>query len=275
MNQIREEVCTRAPRQSGEGHRAVRVVADSAELALAGAAVLAATIHAAAPSDEIVVGLAGGSTPRAMYEVLASPASDGAGVPSAPPLPWPRIRILFGDERCVGPDHLDSNYRMAREALLDPLGVPPDRVHRMKGELGPADGVRDYDHVLAGLCRRDLDGLPVIDLLYLGMGDDGHTASLFPGTPAVRETVRLVTAGYNARLDSHRITMTPRLINGARLVVFLVAGASKADVLRRVLEEPGPADDLPSRVVRPTHGSVLWLVDRAAASRLAPSTIGG
>lgn len=246
--------------------RAVRVAADPEALAQAAASVFVTLAMATPKNRDLTVALAGGSTPRRMHEILAAP-------PHRDAILWKNIQFFWGDERCVPPDHKDSNYNMARETLLEKTPIDPAKVHRMKGEVGPVEGcaayLKELDHVPAGP-----DGLPSFDLIYLGMGDDGHTLSLFPGTAPVTDTTNLVAPGYNKNLDSHRITFTPRLLNAARLVVFVVGGASKADVLRQVLEEEGPVETYPSRCARPTSGSVLWLLDAAAASKLSYATLG-
>ena len=207
------------------------------------------------------VALSGGSTPRALFSALASDAYRDR-------IEWSRVFVFWSDERCVPPDHADSNYRMARETLLSRVPLPPGSVHRMRGEVNPEQAALEYEQTV----RREVlprDGLPSLDLILLGMGPDGHTASLFPGTPALHDSARLVAANYVPKLNAHRITFTPPLINAASNVIFLVAGADKADVLRAVLEGEYKPDVLPSQVVRPTDGSLTWLVDRAAAGRLA------
>jgi 6-phosphogluconolactonase len=243
----------------------VRVADDAEALASAAASVFLACAMGVPRGGELTVALSGGSTPRRMHQILAA-------APLKEVIPWNRVRILFGDERCVPPDHADSNYRMARETLLAQVPIDAGRIHRMEGELGPEEGSARYEATVRRVVEPGPSEDPSLELIFLGMGDDGHTASLFPGTPAVRESSRLVTAGYNANLKSHRITFTPRLINAAKLVVFVVSGAGKAGVLHRILEEQGPVDEHPSRAVSPSHGAVLWLVDRPAAAQLAASS---
>lgn len=247
--------------------RHVRVAEDAAKMAEAGAAVFLASAMALPPGEELSVALSGGNTPRAMHEILASPAMRDA-------IPWKRVRIFWGDERCVPPDHKDSNFKMARESLLDRVPLDPEKIHRMIGEDGSEKGSRDYEQVLRKHLKRQVNGTPSMDLVYLGMGDDGHTLSLFPGTAAVSEQHALVTQGYNALLESPRITFTPRMANAAKLVVFLVGGAGKAGVLKQVIEEnDGPIEQYPSRSIRPNPGSLLWILDRGSAAQLSPETI--
>jgi len=203
------------------------------------------------------VALSGGSTPKTLFRVLAA---QGRGA-----LPWDRIELWWGDERCVPPDHADSNYRMTRETLLEPLGLT--RVHRIEAERPPEAAASDYERALVGA----LGAPPVFDLVWLGMGPDGHTASLFPGSPAVAEKQRYVVANP---VDSPvaggrttRITMTLPVLDAARRVRFLVAGADKAGRLHEVLE--GPPGRFPAQLVRATD--VGWLVDAAAAAQLGAS----
>lgn len=201
--------------------------------------------------------LAGGSTPRAMNALLtAKPRRDAVD--------WTRIVFWFGDERCVPPTDPDSNYRMNRETLLDPLGIAPEQVHRMHGEGDPEPAAADYEAVLS----RDLGDRPHLDLILLGMGPDGHTASLFPGTVAGISHTDLCVAHYVPKLDRWRMTLTPSAINGARHVAITAGGREKADALKAVLNGPYEPDVYPAQVVRPRNGELTWFVDEAAASKL-------
>jgi 6-phosphogluconolactonase len=205
------------------------------------------------------VALSGGNTPKALYELLAEPAA-----PFRRRIPWDRLHVFWSDERGVPPDHPDSNYRMAREALLSRVPVPPRRVHRIEGELpDSAEAARRYAAVLA----REFGGPPVFDWIFLGLGADCHTASLFPGLSAVLETEKTVAAAWVDALKSRRVTLTLPVLNSAKRVVFLVAGADKATAARAVLKgKPSPAR--PASLVAPVSGEVLWLLDQAAASKL-------
>jgi 6-phosphogluconolactonase len=212
-----------------------------------------------------VVALSGGSTPRRLYQLLAGP-------PWRSGVEWGRVIFFWGDERCVPPDHPDSNYRMAREALLDHVPVPPENVHRFEAERADHDAAaRDYQNLLASAFGIDpADPPPAFDLILLGMGPDGHTASLFPETLALNETVRWAVANYVPKFQSDRLTFTYPVLNRGREVLFLVAGADKAAVLHEVIEGPPDPRRLPSQAVRP-EGGLMWFVDCAAAARLSPS----
>lgn len=211
---------------------------------------------------QCLLALAGGSTPSAAYAALASE-------PFRHKLDWSRLHVVWGDERCVPPDDPRSNYRMAREALLDHVPLPPATIHRIAGELDPAQAASDYEsqlRSLVGLGAPDTEA--GLDLVLLGMGSDGHTASLFPGKAAVRERVRWVMAEFIEAVGMWRVTLTPVAINASRQVSFVVSGAAKARRLQEVLEGPRVPDRLPAQSVRPTHGRLTWLVDEAAATHL-------
>ena len=203
------------------------------------------------------VALAGGSTPRAAYALLATEEF-------AARVDWSRVHVLWGDERCVPPDDPDSNYRMAREALLDKIPIPTENVHRIRGELPPDEAAAAYQAELEAV----LGAGGRFDLVLLGMGVDGHTASLFPGTAALHEGARWVVAAFVDKLSAWRVTLTPVVLNAAAQVTFVVSGAGKAERLREVLAGPYQPDVLPAQVVRPTDGRLLWLVDAAAAAHL-------
>jgi 6-phosphogluconolactonase len=215
-------------------------------------AAAARVASALARKDRVTFALAGGSTPERMYERLADRDA----------IPWRRVEFFWGDERPVGPDSPESNYGMARRSLLAPAGIAAERVHRIEGERAPEDAARRYEDEIRRLVPGD--PVPHLDLVLLGMGEDGHTASLFPGTSW--DETRLVVANPVPKLGATRITMTPLLLNAARSIVFLAAGEGKADALRRVVEERAP--ELPASRIEPEAGDLVWLVDRAAASRL-------
>jgi 6-phosphogluconolactonase len=241
---------------------AIRVLPDPEALAEAAARLFAE--HAQAAIDargRAAVALSGGSTPREMHRRLARP-------PLLDEVDWDRVDIFFGDERCVPPDDIDSNFRMAEQTLLNRVPVPEEQIHRMHGELPPEEAAADYERQLQQVYR---DDPPRLDIVLLGMGDNGHTASLFPGLKAVHEHERWVMAEYVDEVGMWRITLTPVVLNLAREVVFLVAGAGKADMLRQVLEGPYEPELRPAQVVRPPLGEVTWLVDAAAAARLSPA----
>jgi len=200
--------------------------------------------------------LAGGSTPKALYQYLAK--SDG--------FQWDKWHIFFGDERTVPPDDTNSNYRMAYETLLSRVPIPENQVYRMPGELDPTVAAEQYEQVLKVVFGAD--DFPQLDMILLGMGDDGHTASLFPQTPAIHETDKWVVAHYVEKLGTWRITLTPPVINNAHYVVFIVTGENKAERLNEVLNGDYQPDTLPSQIVKPIQGKLIWYVDEAAASHL-------
>jgi 6-phosphogluconolactonase len=205
------------------------------------------------------IALSGGGTPRPIYARLA--ASDYRDR-----MDWSRVHVFFGDERCVPPDDERSNYRMARLALLDQVPLPAENIFRIRGEDDPALAALLYEEQIRRLYRAA--STPAFDLILLGMGDNGHTASLFPGTAALRETTRLVVPQYVEVMTTWRVTFTAPLINAARQVAFMAEGAGKADMLWNVLEGPFQPDVWPSQLIQPTDGELHWLVDAAAAARI-------
>jgi 6-phosphogluconolactonase len=200
--------------------------------------------------------LAGGSTPKATYQALARDYADK--------LDWGRVHVFFGDERTVPPDHEDSNYRMAHEALLS--RVPVGGVHRMRGELPPAEAAAAYEEELRKFFGPE--GVPAFDLILLGIGEDGHTASLFPETSALDVTDRWAVANPVLKLETTRLTLTVPVINAAMAVAFLVAGEGKAKALKEILEGDADPRGYPAKFIRPEGGDLTWMVDKAAASLL-------
>lgn len=203
------------------------------------------------------VALAGGSTPKAAYTLVATAFADAVD--------WPRTRFFFGDERCVSPDDDESNYKMAKSTLLDALHIGDDCIFRMRGEDDPPAAARAYADILRGELGPEL----AFDLVMLGMGPDGHTASLFPGTDPTLEDAALVRAPFVEQFGTHRITLTPRVINAARAVAVATAGSSKAQALYAVLEGPRDPTRYPIQILEPQHGTLTWLVDEAAAAGLS------
>lgn len=193
------------------------------------------------------VALSGGHTPRRLYSSL-----DG--------IPWDKTQVFFSDERCVPPDDPESNFRMASDTLLSRVSIPRENIHRMRGEADPESAAREYEEEIR-LVLGDED----LDLMLLGIGEDGHTASLFPGSEALRST-RLIEAVRVPKLNAHRLTLTPRVILGARQIIVLVTGVNKAQALKQALEGPFDPDMCPAQILRNTRA--LWLVDPCAASRL-------
>ena len=205
------------------------------------------------------VGLAGGSTPKRTYELLASEAYREQ-------LNWSKVHIFFGDERCVPPDHSESNYRMANEALISRVSIPPPNVHRINGLGDAVANASLYEDELRIFFNPA--SWPRFDLVLLGMGDDGHTASLFPGTKALVEPRAWVVANWVEKFGAFRITLTAPAINHAANIAFLVTGATKAERLLEVLRGALDPEKLPSQLIQPLDGSLFWLVDKAAAGRL-------
>jgi 6-phosphogluconolactonase len=243
----------------------IEVLADAGELASAAAELFAEqATGTVAARGRFMVALAGGTTPNALYERLATDYRDT--------IPWHAIHFFWGDERHVPPDHPDSNFRAAYDAMLSKVPVPETHIHRIHAELsGATAAAADYEGTLRREFALDETAWPVFDLVLLGLGSDGHTASLFPGSAALHQTDRLVLAPWVETFRSYRITLSLPVLNHALLVAFLVSGAEKADVLRAALEGPDTANPLPARAVHPSGGLLLWMVDRAAAARLSPS----
>jgi 6-phosphogluconolactonase len=206
------------------------------------------------------VALSGGTTPRRVYELLAS-------ADFSPRVPWAGVHVFFGDERQVPPDHAESNYRMANEALLARVPLPAENVHRIEGVGDARANASDYESVMRGFFG-DAAEWPRLDLVFLGMGDDGHTASLFPGTEALGEGRAWVAANWVEKLGVWRVTLTAPVINSARNVVFLVTGAGKAERLREVLAGERDTARLPSQLIEPREGELFWYLDRSAAAQL-------
>lgn len=213
------------------------------------------------------VALSGGNTPQKMHTLLA-------GEPYASRLDWKHIYVFFSDERNVPPDHADSNYRSAHEALLGKIALPPENIFRMRGEEEAAKAAAEYDNVVQKFFRLSQiggpspDNYPRFDLIFLGMGADGHTASLFPGTAALQERSKPVTANYVPKLDTQRITFTAPTINRAANVIFLIAGADKVAPLYEVMEGEYQPQTYPAQLVRPSQGQLTFLLDEAAAAQL-------
>jgi len=205
------------------------------------------------------VALSGGSTPRRVYELLASDEFKER-------VPWNSVHIFFGDERTVPPDHAESNYRMANETLLSRVQIPSENVHRIDGVGDAAANASAYESVMRGYFG-DAQW-PRFDLVFLGMGDDGHTASLFPGSSALEESRAWVAPNWVEKFSTWRITLSAPAINAARNVIFLITGASKADRLHEVLNGAHEPTRLPSQMIQPRDGALRWYVDRAAAAKL-------
>lgn len=234
--------------------------------------------NAIAARGMFTVALSGSSTPRDLYALLATPKF-------STPIQWTYTHVFFGDERAVSPEHPDSNFRMANEALISKIPIPQENVHRILAEKDPHEAACDYEKTLAEFfenpllspspVKRGREGVgvgvrpPRFDLTLLGLGADGHTASLFPHTSALRETARWVIAYFVDQAKKNRITLTAPVINAAENILFLVAGAEKAQTVRAVLRGDYRPDDFPAQLIQPTQGRVVWLLDREAASALS------
>ncbi len=239
---------------SADATPTVRLEADGEAVARAALEhVIEAATAAAQERGTFRIALAGGSTPRRLYQLLASPEASGR-------IDWSRWQIFFGDERAVPPDHEKSNYRMAREAFLDNVPIAADNVHRIHGELPREQAARAYAETL---------GTEPLDLVLLGMGDDGHTASLFPGSPALEEKERAVVTSESPVPPRERVSLSLPTIDAARAVLFLVTGAGKADRLAQMLgERKSGAPKLPSARIAPKSGELFLYVDEAAARHM-------
>ncbi|HEU5219617.1 MAG TPA: 6-phosphogluconolactonase [Gemmatimonadales bacterium] len=223
------------------------------------------TAQAVRAHGRCAVALSGGSTPEGLYRLLAT-------APYRRRVSWKSVEVFWGDERCVPPDDAASNYRMARAALLDHVPIPPAGVHRIRGEADPEVAAREYEATLRA-CFAAPHGPPGpgggFDLMLLGLGRDGHTASIFPGSAALAESERWTLAQRGPEPPHWRVTVTPALIRASREVLFLVTGADKAAALHRVLEDRDAGVTLPAGAVLPTAGMVRWMVDAAAAGKSA------
>lgn len=240
--------------------RDIRIFETAEEVARAAADYFAEiAVSSISAEGRFSVALAGGSTPRRTYQLLATEEYRNR-------LPWSQVHIFFGDERSVPATHADSNYRMAEEAMIPLLPIPAPNVHRMVGEGDAVANASLYE----GELQTFFDGAtwPRFNLVLLGMGDDGHTASLFPGTEALSEARAWVVANWVEKLKTYRITLTAPAINHAANIIFLVAGAGKAERLPEVLRGAHNPLLLPSQLIQPVAGSLVWLVDKAAAERL-------
>jgi 6-phosphogluconolactonase len=255
-------------------NREIRICADGDELGRNAAAAFTAAVRQAIEArGRFCAALSGGSTPQALYERLALPEFTDR-------IPWDRVQLFWGDERCVPPDHPDSNYRMVRDSLLSKIDIPPENVHRMAGEKEPREAADQYEIELRKFFELRPGDWPRFDLILLGLGEDGHTASLFPGTEALKETGRLVAANYVLKLNAYRLTLTLPVLNHGRCVVFLVAGSSKAAAVKAIVGRDLQKDrttitghdhgfsfssELPAAQVQPVSGRLVWLLTVDAA----------
>ncbi len=244
----------------------IRVLTTPQELFEAAAEeVLRTAKEAVEQRGRFTVALPGGSTPKSLFNLLATNARTV--------MPWDRTFFFWGDERHVPPTDPDSNYRMAEETMLSKIPVAAGNVFRIPTENPDAAAAAEaYEMTLRKFFQLEPGRVPVFDLILLGMGPDGHTASLFPGSAGLQEKTRLVIANWVDKLKTSRLTLTLPVLNAARCVAFLVSGTDKAAMLKTVLEEDAPAEQYPSKLIRPNNGKLIWLVDRAAASDLSTKT---
>lgn len=220
--------------------------------------------QAVSEKGSFAVALSGGSTPKALYSLLANDAALRSQIP------WDKMFVYFGDERSVGPDHPDSNFRMASDAMLSKVPLKPEQVFRIKGEYKDIDkAAQEYEQVLRTSFKIAEGQFPRFDLVFLGIGNEGHTASLFPGTKAVHETKRLAVRNWVGKLYTNRITLTAPAINNAARVIFMVTGTDKALALKGILEGPCEPEQLPPQLIQPANGKLTWLVDTVAGGMLS------
>ena len=240
----------------------IRTLTTPQELfAAAAEEVIRAATDAVAQRGRFTIALSGGSTPKSLFNLLATNARTV--------LPWDRMFFFWGDERHVPPTDPDSNYKMAEETMLSKIPVAAGNVFRIAAENPDAAAAAEsYEKTLQKFFALQPGGFPRFDLILLGMGPDGHTASLFPGSAGLQEKSRLVIANWVDKFKTHRLTFTLPVLNAAACVAFLVSGTDKAPALHAVLESDAPGEQYPSKLVRPTDGKLIWLIDRAAASQL-------
>ena len=245
-------------KHSGPDGVVVKIVKDLGEISRTAAdMIVRQSNETVSPAKPFTIALSGGSTPRRLYERLGREPSVRTS------LPWKNCHFFWGDERHVPPDHSQSNYRMARETLFASAPVPAQNIHRVQTEAPDAAAAAErYEHELRSFFNLGPGQLPCFDCILLGIGADGHTASLFPGTNALQETRRLVVANWIEKFQTHRITLTAPVLNNGALIVFLVSGKDKAEVLREILEGDYRPQLLPAQLIRPVQGKLLWLVDQ-------------
>ncbi|MDK2744381.1 MAG: 6-phosphogluconolactonase [Nitrospira sp. BO4] len=229
----------------------------------AAAFILSVSEQAIQCTGRCLVALSGGSTPKTLYRTLCQSEWKSR-------FNWPRIFFLFGDERCTPPEHAESNFGMAQAELFRPLNIHSDHIYRMKGEYqDPTVAAQEYERQLRELTKCPASEPPRLDVILLGLGEDGHTASLFPGTEALQEQSKIVTVGHAPTGIRHRLTLTLGVLNRAAVVLFLVTGPGKAEMVRRVIESESDADrSLPATKVSPESGRLVWMLDQTAAKQL-------
>jgi 6-phosphogluconolactonase len=246
-------------------NRKVELFADGMEIAQRAAdEVVRIASEAAAARGAFTIALSGGSTPKVLYALLAeNPALRNS-------LPWDKMKVFFGDERHVGPGRADSNFQMASDTILSKVPLQPEQIHRIKGEYpDTAQAAVEYEATIQREFALQTGEFPRFDLVLLGMGSEGHTLSLFPGTKALHETERIVTRNWVGKLYTERITLTAPAANNAANIIFMITGADKACALKAVLEGPHEPEQLPAQMIQPSNGKLSWLADQAAGSMLS------
>ena len=249
-------------------NREVQILPDAAAIARRAAERIIESAAAAVKERGVfTISLAGGSTPKTLYTLLATdPAFKSK-------MPWDKTQFFFGDERHVAPDDSESNFRMANESMLSKLSLKPEQVLRIKAEYEDAEkAAKEYEQTLRSWFKLSDGQLPRFDVLLLGMGEEGHTLSLFPGTKALHDNGRLVMSNWVGKFFTTRITTTAPVASNSALVIFMITKADKALALKAVLEGPYEPEQLPSQLIQPKNGKLLWLVDTTAASKLAAGT---
>ncbi len=236
----------------------IRILSDAEAVAKTAARIFSSAASVAVGSrSSFSVALSGGSTPTLLYRILGSSFQDV--------ISWQHVHLFWTDERCVPADHKQSNFRIVNEELLSHIDMPNGNIHRIKGELAPDEGAGTYETELRGHFGRE--GLPRFNVIFLGIGEDGHTASLFPGSEALGEEQRLAVPAYSMEASSWRVTLTLPVLNNAGLVVFLVTGSNKAEIMAKLFSKEDRSS-YPAGLVNPLNGRVIWLIDKDAASGL-------
>jgi 6-phosphogluconolactonase len=239
--------------------REIKISSDKNKLILESAAYIADLIEKSIKEkDRCTFVLSGGSTPKDLYETLASEKYRAV-------IDWSKVHVFWGDERCVPPDHPDSNYRMAKEALIDHVDIPQENVYRIPAEKEPVEAAREYEETIKKIVGGSTQ-FPVFDIILLGIGEDGHTASLFPGTMALEEKKRWVTEVFVPKFDAYRISLTLPVINNGKNIIFLVAGEAKSDVVNQVYNRIDTTS--PSAQVDPINGNLVYLLDKSASAKV-------
>ncbi len=237
----------------------IRIFEQSDELLRFFSDMLAEKVREKPEGRYFTIALSGGRTPQVLFDYLSTQYKDR--------IEWPRLLVFWGDERCVPPESAESNYRMAREYLLDRVPIPPNQVFRIQGEAAPPEEAIRYESVVKELVTDRGNGIPVMDLILLGLGEDGHTASIFPDQIGIFDSEKLFDTAVNPYSGQIRITATGKLLNHARVVVFLAIGKSKAEMVSRILHPKADSDGLPASRVRPVNGELIWLLDTDAAQK--------